>query len=265
MIDGTSAAPAVPKRPITGLTQTESTAVDPRFIRMDRGDLPVTMTQSIIPALQSNGRIEVPRQRGPVNPTGNGQHLNTVLLADPGGAIDEMLRPALLQFANCRIVQAGTVSDVIQLVESGMVGDLAMVSMRFQANTPVVIRKLREAGWPRVLALTTAAMPVAPVIEAIRAGASGVLSVTGVIESQPDENNPSRNLSPRELEVVRLVADGWSNKAIASQLSLSALTVKNHLARIGRKFGVGDRAHIVAIACRGGVIPNSIRQPRRFE
>ena len=55
--------------------------------------------------------------------------------------------------------------------------------------------------------------------------------------------------------MVRLVADGWSNKAIASQLSLSALTVKNHLARIGRKFGVGDRAHIVAIACRGGVIP----------
>ena len=38
-------------------------------------------------------------------------------------------------------------------------------------------------------------------------------------------------------------------------MSLSSLTVKNHLARIGRKFGVGDRAHIVAIACRGGVIP----------
>ena len=62
-----------------------------------------------------------------------------------------------------------------------------------------------------------------------------------------------------------MVADGWSNKAIASQLSLSALTVKNHLARIGRKFGVGDRAHIVAIACRGGVIPNSVRQPRRMD
>ena len=51
------------------------------------------------------------------------------------------------------------------------------------------------------------------------------------------------------------MADGWSNKAIGRQLSLSSLTVKNHLARIGRKFGVGDRAHIVAIACRGGVIP----------
>ncbi|MET0865625.1 MAG: response regulator transcription factor [Nakamurella sp.] len=140
-----------------------------------------------------------------------------------------------------------------------------MVSVRFQANTPIVIRRLREAGWPRVLALTTAAMSIAPVIEAVRAGASGVLSVAGVIESEPDEDNPSRHLSPRELEVVRLVADGWSNKAIASQLSLSALTVKNHLARIGRKFGVGDRAHIVAIACRGGVIPNSVRQPRRFD
>jgi DNA-binding NarL/FixJ family response regulator len=222
------------------------------------------MTQQMA-AAASRGRIDVPRQRLPaIHPIAS-HHQNTVLLADPGGAIDEILRPALLQFAHCRIVQAGTVTEVSELVDRGVVGDLAMVSVRFQANTPVVIRRLREAGWPRVLALTTAAMPVAPVIEAIRAGASGVLNVAGVIESQPDENNPSRNLSPRELEVVRLVADGWSNKAIASQLSLSALTVKNHLARIGRKFGVGDRAHIVAIACRGGVIPNSVRQPRRFD
>jgi DNA-binding CsgD family transcriptional regulator len=242
----------------------DATTVDPRVTRNDRLNPLETMTQSV---LSTPGRqpIDVPRQRSPTNYAVISHHRETVLLADPGGAIGEALRPALLQFADCRIVHAGTVSEVIELVDGGLVGDLAMVSVQFQANTPIVIRKLRKAGWPRVLALTTAAMPVAPVIEAIKAGASGVLSVAGVIESQPDENNPSRNLSPRELEVVRLVADGWSNKAIASQLSLSALTVKNHLARIGRKFGVGDRAHIVAIACRGGVIPNSVRQPRRFD
>ena len=51
-----------------------------------------------------------------------------------------------------------------------------------------------------------------------------------------------------------LVADGGTNKEIGLRLSLSALTVKNHLARLGRKLGVRDRAQLVAVACRAGVI-----------
>jgi DNA-binding CsgD family transcriptional regulator len=45
-----------------------------------------------------------------------------------------------------------------------------------------------------------------------------------------------------------------SNREIAEKLALSPLTVKSHLGRIARKLGVGDRAHIVALACRGQVI-----------
>ena len=60
----------------------------------------------------------------------------------------------------------------------------------------MIIRKLRGAGWPRVLALTTAAMSVAPVIEAVRAGASGVLSVAGVIESEPERGQPVASALP---------------------------------------------------------------------
>ncbi|MEO6203971.1 MAG: helix-turn-helix transcriptional regulator, partial [Mycobacteriales bacterium] len=61
-------------------------------------------------------------------------------------------------------------------------------------------------------------------------------------------------LSGREIEVVRLVADGQSNKQIGDALGLSALTVKSHLARIARKLGTGDRAEMVAMAMRAGVI-----------
>jgi DNA-binding CsgD family transcriptional regulator len=61
-------------------------------------------------------------------------------------------------------------------------------------------------------------------------------------------------LSGREVEVLRLVADGQSNKEIGEQLGLSALTVKSHLARIARKLGTGDRAEMVALAMRAGVI-----------
>jgi DNA-binding NarL/FixJ family response regulator len=64
-----------------------------------------------------------------------------------------------------------------------------------------------------------------------------------------------RNLSDREIEVLRLVADGRSNKAIGETMGLSALTVKSHLARIARKLGTGDRAGMVAVAMRTGIIP----------
>ena len=64
----------------------------------------------------------------------------------------------------------------------------------------------------------------------------------------------SGELSAREVEVLRLVADGRSNKEIGDELCLSALTVKSHLVRIGRKLGTGDRAGMVALAMRTGVI-----------
>jgi DNA-binding NarL/FixJ family response regulator len=66
---------------------------------------------------------------------------------------------------------------------------------------------------------------------------------------------PMRSLSDREIEVLRLVAEGRSNKAIGETMGLSALTVKSHLARIARKLGTGDRAGMVAVAMRTGIIP----------
>ncbi|MGH3344720.1 MAG: response regulator transcription factor, partial [Carbonactinosporaceae bacterium] len=69
---------------------------------------------------------------------------------------------------------------------------------------------------------------------------------------RPETARPG--LSDREVEVLRLVADGQSNKAIAKTMGLSALTVKSHLARIARKVGTGDRAGMVAFAMRTGII-----------
>ncbi len=63
------------------------------------------------------------------------------------------------------------------------------------------------------------------------------------------------DLTSRELSVLRLVADGCSNRAIGEELGLSALTVKSHLARISRKLGTGDRAALVAISIRTGLLP----------
>jgi len=53
-------------------------------------------------------------------------------------------------------------------------------------------------------------------------------------------------LSPREQEIVRLVAEGHPNKIIAAELDISAWTVGTHLRRIFAKLGVASRAAMVA-------------------
>ncbi len=79
----------------------------------------------------------------------------------------------------------------------------------------------------------------------------------GAVVTTPHRPEPVRvevstELSGREIGVLRLVAQGCSNREVGDRLGLSALTVKSHLARISRKLGTGDRAQLVAIAVRSG-------------
>ena len=65
----------------------------------------------------------------------------------------------------------------------------------------------------------------------------------------------AEELSGRELEVLRLMVVGSSNKAIASQLGLSENTVKSHISHIFGKLGVQSRAEAVAVALQRGLVP----------
>ena len=61
-------------------------------------------------------------------------------------------------------------------------------------------------------------------------------------------------LTAREIEVLRLVASGHSNKIIAQRLSISDDTVKNHVSSILMKLSANDRTHAVTIAMRRGFL-----------
>jgi two-component system nitrate/nitrite response regulator NarL len=61
------------------------------------------------------------------------------------------------------------------------------------------------------------------------------------------------NLTPREIEVVRLLARGMSNKAIAHSLGIADITGRLHLHNAFRKMGAGNRADAVRIAMRSGL------------
>ncbi|MFJ6216529.1 LuxR C-terminal-related transcriptional regulator [Streptomyces sp. NPDC092296] len=152
-----------------------------------------------------------------------------------------------------------------------------------------ILAETRAAGWPNGLALS-AADDIGAVRSALAGGVKGYV-VTGTRGSIGMPGRPGmplgaagmagrmrrpgmpgtpgapaapgtpgvqpttyRELSGREVEVLRLVAEGQSNKAIGVAMGLSALTVKSHLARIARKLGTGDRAGMVAVALRTGII-----------
>jgi DNA-binding NarL/FixJ family response regulator len=80
-------------------------------------------------------------------------------------------------------------------------------------------------------------------LAAVRAAAAGHAPldprVARVLLPQPGD--PAQALSPRERQVLRLVADGLANKQIGRALGISERTVKAHLGRVFRQIGVGDR------------------------
>ena len=64
-----------------------------------------------------------------------------------------------------------------------------------------------------------------------------------------------RVLTPREVEILRLVAEGRTNQEIADQLVLSIKTVQAHRANVMEKLGLSDITHLVRFAVRHGLIP----------
>lgn len=77
----------------------------------------------------------------------------------------------------------------------------------------------------------------------------------------PKHDHERLQLSPREYEIVRMVAKGHPNKVIADVLNISAWTVCTHLRRIFAKMGVGSRAAMVAQLMERGAVPHEHKMP----
>lgn len=211
-------------------------ATDARF----NGVLPAQRTADNRSGLVAQG----PAGRRPTSPGAR------ALLIDPDTATSDSLARSLTAAGFWAVISAPDPDSVPDIEPTA--GDLAVVTLRATVGAEATIRQLHAAGWRRITALSLTG-DVADIAAAIEAGATSLL-VAGHTSPVGDVPTSIYDLSPREVEVLRMVADGRSNRWIGEHLELSALTVKSHLARIGRKLGTGDRAHMVMLALRAGMI-----------
>jgi DNA-binding NarL/FixJ family response regulator len=115
----------------------------------------------------------------------------------------------------------------------------------------------RRAGVRAVLRDDATADELAAAIAAARAGL--VVLHPDALESPTkaraaDPRGGTTPLTPRELEILEMMAEGMSNRTIAARLSISSQTVKFHVASILAKLGAGSRTEAVTFGVRRGLI-----------
>lgn len=132
----------------------------------------------------------------------------------------------------------------------------------------------KEFPGSRIVVLTTYTGDV-QVLQALKAGARGyvlkgqvhreLLSIIRAVHAGQKRIPPDlaaelayhagdELLSPRQVEILRMIAEGNANKLIADRLSIGEATVKSHITTILSKLGANDRTHAVTIGLRRGII-----------
>jgi DNA-binding NarL/FixJ family response regulator len=91
------------------------------------------------------------------------------------------------------------------------------------------------------------------VLNAIRTVHAGKRVVPGEVAERLNEYFPQIILTPREVEVLKCVAEGMGNRDIADRLGTASGTIKMHVQNILSKLGASDRTHAVSIAFRRGI------------
>lgn len=210
-----------------------------------------------------------------------------VVIADDHAVVRAGLRALLEGEPDIEVIaEAGSGEEAVGLV-ARLLPDVALMDLRFGGAGGVggtggidgieAIRRLAaEAPGVAVVMLTSSAGR-ADVVRALEAGARGYVlkagppeelfravrgAAAGALGLAPEivgelvgqVVSPEQELSGREIEVVRLMAEGLSNRAIAGALFLSEATIKTHLVRVYRKLKVDNRAAAVSEAVRRGVL-----------
>jgi DNA-binding NarL/FixJ family response regulator len=209
-----------------------------------------------------------------------------VMLADDQRVVREGLGTLLGLLDGIELVATAADGEEAVALAATHDPDVVLMDLRMPRLDGIeAIRRLTARGErPRAIALTTYADD-ASVLGALRAGARGyltkdagaeeiraaveavargeaaldpaiqhhVLAAVSAPADAPPAPEPPDDLTPREVEVLQLIAEGLTNTEIAERLVVSAATVKSHVNHIFAKIGARDRAQAVVYAYAQGL------------
>jgi DNA-binding NarL/FixJ family response regulator len=209
-----------------------------------------------------------------------------VVLADDQRVVREGLEMLLGLLPGIEVVGSAADGEEAVRLAVARAADVVLMDLRMPRMDGIeATRRLADARpASRVIALTTYA-DEPTVLSALRAGARGYLTKDAGAEeisraiaavargeaaldhavqhhvidavAQAEAAALPDDLTPREAEVLSLIAEGLTNQEIAERLVVSPATVKSHVNRVFSKIGVRDRAQAVAYAYRSGLASSS--------
>jgi DNA-binding NarL/FixJ family response regulator len=205
----------------------------------------------------------------------------SVLIADDHGIVRSGLSMLIDRQADMRITAEA--EDGIEAVEGCLAHrpDVAVLDVSMPRLTGLHAARQIKAQVPGLAVLMLSMHEDdAYFFESLEAGASGYVSKRGadadligairtvaggraflssrtqqaLMRQWLEEGAPAEDLTPRELEVVKLIAEANTNRQIADALKLSEKTVESHRANVLSKLGMRDRVELVRYAIRRGLV-----------
>ena len=201
-----------------------------------------------------------------------------IVLAEDHGMVREGLRRLLESQADFTVIgEAANGDEALRLVQE-LSPDLLLLDVQMPRRTGVdVLREVKARGIPSRVLILTASIQPEQMAEALQLGAAGFVmkesaselliravrsviagemwiqreALPGLIQQMRQAKaNPAAKfgLTARELDIIRSVVSGRTNREVAQQLRISEDTVKNHLTNIFNKLGVSNRVELALLA-----------------
>ena len=202
--------------------------------------------------------------------------MTTLAIVDDHAIFRMGLKYALTLAKDILLVAEGEGADDAVRIAREIKPDVMLLDVRMPGEGGVAaLRRLREGNESQRVIMLTTSDTEEDIFQTVKAGAMGYIlkgakpeSLIGAIRrvaademAFPKEvwdvyqmRAGMRSVSPREKEVLELIAKGCSNQEIATMLGISPNSIKIHLKHIFEKLDVVDRAEAVATAMRRGVI-----------
>lgn len=208
-----------------------------------------------------------------------------ILIVEDHRMMAELLEQALGYQEDFEVVGAvATIDEAVTSVRRERPDVVLMDYMLPDGDGVEATRKVKAVHPEAKVVLVTAVSDQSVLVSAIEAGASGFVPKTRAVQEvvsairaahagealvspsmlagllhrmRRDYKGVGADLTPREIEVLRLMTMGRSNRAIADEMVISLHTVRNHVQNILAKLGAHSKLEAVAIARREGIIPPS--------